>query len=208
MSKVAFLMGGAISAPTMIAFLEGCKSSTETASAVKFALKADYQSLIAEIAELIIPKTTTPGAKDAGVGPFIEKMIADCYTKEQQVHFVAGLDTIEAEAQKANGKKFMECTKEQQTALLKQSEAAAKDEASKNEAEAKKITDSETGATKEVGKKKMQAPTPFFKLAKELTLFGYFSSEKGATEALVYVPVPGRYEGCVKMTPGQKSWAM
>jgi Gluconate 2-dehydrogenase subunit 3 len=206
--RVAVMMGGALSAPTMIALLEGCKSSTDAASEAKFALKTDYQSLVAEIAEIIIPKTTTAGAKEAGVGPFIEKMLADCYTSAQQKHFLAGLETVEAEAQKANGKKFLECTKEQQIALLKQSEQAAKDEASKNEAEAKKITDTETGLTKEAGKKKDSPPTPFFKLAKELTLFGYFTSEKGATESLAYLAVPGRYEGCVKLTPGQKAWAI
>jgi hypothetical protein len=49
---------------------------------------------------------------------------------------------------------------------------------------------------------------PFFKLVKELTLLGYFTSEPGATLALDYVPVPGRYDGCIDLKPGQKAWAM
>lgn len=207
LQRVAILMGGAISAPTMVAMLEGCKSSATTEAATNFALSADYKNLVAEIAEIIIPKTSTPGAKEAGVGPFIEMMLKDCYSVAQQEHFVKGLDAVEAEAQKVGAKKFLELSKEQQITVLKTMEQAAKGEAKKNEEDAKKVVDSETGTTKDQ-KKKDAPPTPFFKLAKELTLLGYFTSEVGATQALAYVPVPGRYEGCVKMTPGQKAWAL
>jgi hypothetical protein len=44
-------------------------------------------------------------------------------------------------------------------------------------------------------------------MIKELTLWGYFSSEPGATIALRYSAVPGRYEGCVPYTAGDKAWA-
>ena len=37
---------------------------------------------------------------------------------------------------------------------------------------------------------------------KELTLLGYFTSEPGATQALVYVPVSGRYDGCIDLEAG------
>jgi hypothetical protein len=76
--RVALLMGTALSAPTMIAMLDGCKSSTSTNS--NFAFDADFKSLVAEIADVIIPKTDTPGAKDVGVGPFIELVLKDCYS--------------------------------------------------------------------------------------------------------------------------------
>ncbi|MFZ1790646.1 MAG: gluconate 2-dehydrogenase subunit 3 family protein, partial [Saprospiraceae bacterium] len=82
-------MGGVVSAPTVFAVLEGCKpaaTSTSTASEV-FALSSSDQNLLAELAEVIIPKTNTPGAKEAGVGPFIELMLKDCYSPIQQAHF-------------------------------------------------------------------------------------------------------------------------
>jgi hypothetical protein len=43
---------------------------------------------------------------------------------------------------------------------------------------------------------------------KQLTVAGYFTSEIGATKALAYLPIPGRFEGEVAMTPGQKTWAL
>lgn len=208
MQRVAYLMGGALSAPTMIAMLEGCKSNTATEAATSFALSTDYKSLVAEIAEIIIPKTTTPGAKEAGVGPFVEMMLKDCYKPSQQEHFVNGLDALEEESKKTNGgKKFLESTPAQQTALLKKFEMMSNEEAKKIET-AKKVLDAETGLAKENKGKAETPPTPFFKLMKELTLLGYFTSEIGCKQALAYVEVPGKYEGCVKMTPGQKAWAL
>ena len=47
----------------------------------------------------------------------------------------------------------------------------------------------------------------FFIQLKQLTLLGYFASERGATEALAYVQIPGSYEGCTTLEPGQKAWA-
>jgi len=208
MQRVAYLMGGALSAPTMIAMLEGCKSNTATEAATSFTFSTDYKNLVAEIAEIIIPKTTTPGAKEAGVGPFVEMMLKDCYKPSQQEHFMKGLDALEEESKKANGgKKFLESTPAQQTALLKKFEAMSNEEAKKIET-AKKVLDAETGLAKENKGKAETPPTPFFKLMKELTLLGYFTSEIGCKQALAYIEVPGKYEGCVKMTSGQKAWAL
>lgn len=206
LQRVAIMMGSALSAPTLIAVLEGCKSTGSTEASTAFALSPDYKNLVAEIAELIIPKTSTPGAKDAGVGPFIEIMLKDCYTKEQQDYFIKGLDALEEESKKSYSENFLKIKPEQQTELLKKFEKMASDEAKLN-AGAKKQVDAETGLTKDT-KKKDQPLVPFFKLAKELTLLGYFTSEAGATKALNYLPVPGKYEGCVKLEPGQKAWAL
>ncbi|GGN02705.1 twin-arginine translocation pathway signal protein [Dyadobacter beijingensis] len=193
LGRVALLMGGTLSAPTMLAFLEGCKSSTETSSALTFPFTADRKALVSEVAEIIIPKTDTPGAKDAKVGEFIEMMLKDCYEAKDQESFNKGLAELEK-------KDFLKATPEEQTKILKEMEASAKDEMTKAGEEKKKYT--------EAGKEYSDAGVPFFRLVKELTLLGYFTSEPGATQALEYVAVPGRYDGCIDLKPGQKNWAM
>ena len=55
--------------------------------------------------------------------------------------------------------------------------------------------------------KKENDPKPYFRMMKELTLLGYFTSKEGATQALRYVAVPGHYEGCVPYKKGDKAWA-
>ncbi|HEX7237915.1 MAG TPA: gluconate 2-dehydrogenase subunit 3 family protein, partial [Gammaproteobacteria bacterium] len=47
----------------------------------------------------------------------------------------------------------------------------------------------------------------YFRMIKELTLLGYFTSEIGCTQALRYTEVPGRFEPCVTYTAGEKAWA-
>jgi hypothetical protein len=202
-------MGGALSAPTLVAMLDGCKSSSSETGSV-FSLTPEYKSLLAEIAEIIIPKTDTPGAKEAGVGPFIELMLRDCYSELQQAHFKAGLDKVEEEAKKIGGS-FLSLAEDKKIEVIKtmQGLAKAENEANNQKKKAKEV-DIESGLVKESQKKKDEAeiPTPFFTLAKELTLFGYFTSEPGATQALDFVPIPGRFDACIKIEPGTKAYAI
>jgi phosphoribosyl-ATP pyrophosphohydrolase len=192
LSRVALLMGGALSAPTIMAFLEGCTTATES-SKIAFPFSADQKNLLSEIAEIIIPKTDTPGAKDAKVGEFIEMMIQDCYPEKDQKSFTSGL----LELEKNN---FLKASPEEQVNILTALEKTGNEMIKKSGDDKKKYT--------EAGKEYTDAGVPFFRLMKELTLLGYFTSEVGATQALEYVPVPGRYDGCVDLTPGQKAWAM
>jgi hypothetical protein len=199
LQRVAVMMGGVVSTPALISILEGCKSPAETGA--PFTLTSDQLSLVSEIAEIIIPKTDTPGAKDAGVGPFIELMIKDCYSQAQGEHFVKGLAMVQEEAQKLGGD-FLSLSNEQKIEVVKVAESAAK--AEREEAK-NKVIDSETGIEKI---EKAETPTPFFDIMKSLTLFGYFTSEPGATQALDFVPIPGKYEGCIPLKEGQKAYAL
>jgi hypothetical protein len=202
------MLGGAVSMPTMVAILEGCKSGGSTGSGADFELNADLKTLLAELAEVIIPKTDTPGAKEAGVGPFIEMMLKDCYSEVQQKHFMDGLSKVEEESKKLGGS-FVSLAAEKKIQLMTIMRDAAKTE-SENQVKKAKQVDTESGLTKEDQKKKdeVEVPVPFFNLLKELTTFGYFTSEPGATLALNHVPIPGKYEGCIKITPETKAYSM
>lgn len=138
-------------------------------------VNAALEALIAEVANVIIPPTDTPGAKAAGVEKFIIRVLRDCTKQEEQANFYAGLAGLEAECVKTFGSPFAQLT-----------------EAQKSE------------ALKEYGLRNK----PFFSKLKQLTVTGYFTSEIGATQALAYLPVPGRFEGSVPMEPGQKTWAL
>ena len=58
-------------------------------------ISATQEKLLAEIAELIIPKTDTPGAKDLKLHLFVLKMLDDCYDKQEQESFMKGLKSFE-----------------------------------------------------------------------------------------------------------------
>lgn len=229
--QVALTMGSALSAPTMASILEGYqphRSGKRIPST--FGLRADQQALLDEITEVIMPATSTPGAKAAKVANTIQLILKDCYKPAQQEHFVKGLDAVGTESQKAYSKAFIDLSNEQKTAILKEFELRAKTEAKQHPKRQEKpeATNTETnlGAFAPAGSDQTQAKevdaetgvvvkdaeknaplSPFFTLVKELTILGYFSSEIGCTQALAYVQVPGRYEGVVKLKNGQKAWA-
>jgi hypothetical protein len=69
------------------------------------------------------------------------------------------------------------------------------------------LTEIDTEAKKYMAEKTDEDPKHYFRMMKELTLLGYFTSEIGATQALRYVAVPGKYEGCVPYKKGDRAWA-
>lgn len=77
-----------------------------------------YRSLIAELAETIIPRTDTPGAKDAGVPDLIINMIKESTTTGAQHRFLHGLEDVAAYARSQYGQSFFECSKEQRHNIL------------------------------------------------------------------------------------------
>ncbi|RBL91589.1 gluconate 2-dehydrogenase subunit 3 family protein [Chitinophaga flava] len=183
--NVAILLGTAISASTLSA-LESCTGSAPKNYDLN---KPETKVLLAEIAETIIPTTSTPGAKAAKVDEFIVVMMNDCYKKADQDIFLDGLKKIDTASQQKFKKNFMDITPEQRTELLTQID--------KERVEYNKRKDKKEGD-----------PTHYFQYLKELTLLGYFTSKEGATQALRYVPVPGKYEGCIPYKKGDKAWAV
>ncbi|HWJ30626.1 MAG TPA: gluconate 2-dehydrogenase subunit 3 family protein, partial [Flavisolibacter sp.] len=55
-------------------------------------------------------------------------------------------------------------------------------------------------------KQKPEQKAHYFRMMKELTLLGYFTSEAGCTKAKRYVPVPGKFEGCIPYKKGDKAY--
>ena len=51
------------------------------------------------------------------------------------------------------------------------------------------------------------SPPHYFRMMKELTMLGYFTSEIGMTKAQRYAETPGKYDPCVPYKPGDKAWA-
>jgi hypothetical protein len=210
-------MGGALSATTIGVFLDSCNSPSTKTNGKLF--DDNQLKLITEVADIIIPTTSSPGAKAAGVGPFIALMIKDCYPEDAQKAFVKGLDALEEQSKDQFKKSFLEISPAERTQLLskvrEETIAATKAEQDKQkEADAQKTdpdkAKSQTenaGFTSILPKDKPKTEPRFFSIIRDLTLLGYFTSEIGATKAMAYVDIPGRYDGCVDLKPGQKVWA-
>ena len=139
-----------------------------------------------EIADTILPDTKTPGAKAAKTGAFMAVMVTDSYQPKDQTIFRDGMKKLDAAAQAANKTPFVASTAAQRLALLE-----TLDKEQKTYMDTRKPGD----------------PAHYFRMMKELSLLGYFTSEIGCTQAQRYIESPGRFDPCLPYTKGEVSWA-
>jgi hypothetical protein len=184
LSRVALLLGGTVIGAEF--FLSGCASADKKlGQSVDFT--PDDIAYLDEVAETIIPQTDTPGAKAAKVGTFMTVMVKDCYDEKNQKVFLEGMNKLNEASKKKFSNGFMKITPEQRKELLTEIDKEQKEYA-KN--------------------KKKEDDAHYFTQMKQLTLLGYFTSKEGATQALRYVAVPGRFEACIPYKKGDKAWAL
>ncbi|MGI9204866.1 MAG: gluconate 2-dehydrogenase subunit 3 family protein [Woeseiaceae bacterium] len=186
--RVSAMFGG-VALVGQSVMLAGCAAQpagdVRNASGAALFRQSDVE-LLDEIAETILPQTSTPGAKAAGVGPFIAMMVSDVYYENDQQIFTDGIRDVQARCLRSYGAHFQIVTAAQRLELLE-----------KLDAEQHHYMES----------RDEDAPAHYFRMMKELTLLGYFTSEIGYKQAMRYVETPGRYDPCVPYTKGEKSWA-
>lgn len=181
LKRTALMMGGALSSSAIAGVLNGCTAKKQVDWKPVF-LTEDQAAATAELAERIIPATDTPGAKDVGIPEFMDMMLNDVYTEEEQQHFVDGIAKLNQDSQSQYGEDFANLEPEQMDAIIQMQADAVQ-------------------GYEGQGK-------PFFLMAKELVMLGFYTSEIGATQVLQYAQVPGRYEGCISVEEaGGKTWA-
>lgn len=185
--SMAILMGASVVGPRLLAGRFGLQTPLDFSD-------ADI-ALLDEIGETIIPATKTPGAKDARIGAFIAMMVADCYPANAQKAFREGLVKLPADYQARYGEPFIGGKAENRTQFLNALDA----EQRKYTAKIKRTMDefSNVLSTEE-------ASPHYFRMMRELTILGYFSSEIGSTKAVKYLEVPGRYDGNVPYKKGDE----
>ena len=173
--------GGAMSA-----LLSGCKVEPKINFSPEFLSLDEIQS-VTSMVDIIFPKTSTPSASEVGVPEFMDSMLASVKDVEHKDKFKSGMarfnETVLAEHEKG----YNDLDDSTQLAFLTKVDAMAYSE----------------------DKNKDKVLADFWRGIKGDTYFGYFSSERVAKEVLVYLPVPGPYEGCVDLmtaTSG-KTWA-
>lgn len=190
----------------------------------------DDMAFLDEVADTILPTTKTPGAKAAKVGPFMAVMVTDCYDAKEQKIFRDGMKKLDDASKKANNNaSFVSATPEQRLTLLTALDKEAKSYTDAVEAARNRKPGDTTTTTAE---KKAQAQLPdqrkegglgadvgtataitadspphYFRMMKELTMLGYFTSEIGCKQAQRYAETPGRYDPCVPYKKGDKAWA-
>jgi gluconate 2-dehydrogenase gamma chain len=184
LQRVALALGGAVSAPVATGLLAGCR--TPPPGRPGRVLDALQLRAAGALAERVLPRTETPGALDAGVERFVDEMLAGYLGADQRALYLDGLDRLEARARERFGRRFAECGAAEQEALVSELDALA------------------FGSGQPAGEADLDAR--FFRLHKELTVAGYYTSEVGQTRELVPMPL-GEHVPDLPLGPDQKAWS-
>ncbi|QEY12020.1 gluconate 2-dehydrogenase subunit 3 family protein [Cellvibrio sp. KY-YJ-3] len=172
----------ALSASSLSALAASFSAPTDFSRRKKTLLSSDQLQLLRELGDIIIPTTDTPGAIAAGVHDFINHYAAYCASSAEQQQLLATLARIEAGARSEFNTAFLTLTKAQQLQLLNAMEQA------------------QNGFS--------QADRKGLKQLKALVVFGYYTSEPGATQELAYLAIPGGYKGNFKLKEIGRAWAL
>lgn len=209
--RVTALLGGA----TLVggtALITGCGEDN-----TDIPFTPEEIAFLDEVAETILPETSTPGAKAANTGAFMALIVMDSYKKRDRRIFRDGMEKLDKAVRKAHDVPFMQATAAQRLSVMEvldreqkiQGDALKEDKRKRAEAF---LTDQRKEAA--AGADVSPAPTitedppaHYFRMMKELALLGYFTSEIGYMQAQRYTESPGRFDPCVPYTPGEKAWA-
>ena len=199
--RVIALLGGLalVGEERLFAFsVDSATRSRVTAQGVGEFTAADV-ALLDEIAETILPETSTPGAKAAKTGAFMALIVTDAYTDRDQQVFRDGMRALEEACRAETGAGFMRATPAQRLTLLEALDREQKTAMEERSNPARTRYPAAPAAE--------DVPAHYFRMMKELALLGYFTSEIGYTQAMRYRESPGRFDPDVPHAPGDKSWA-
>jgi len=165
-----------------LAFSREARSLLAEAPSLRI-LSPHQNATVKALADMIIPRTDTPAASDAGVIEFIDLILTESYDTLERAHFLEGLATVDSQSRTLFQKNFIDCSTEQKGKLL-------------TELGAKMVE----GAVPGSRRRSVQRPAPpkanFYADFRRLALTAYYTSEAGATQALHYEVIPEQYQGC------------
>lgn len=179
LKSVGLIVGGTVIGADAF-LLNSCAFSEEQVGI----LSGKQIQLLEEIAEVILPHTEkSPGAKDAKVGAFINRIVSDYYNTHEQQVFLEALDKYKA-------MDFASLKPEEKKAQLLSEEQYIAENSTYT------FTNKETN--------KSFKTRPAYVMIKQLSVWAYLSSEIVAKNNFNYLPIPGKYEGCVPVTADTK----
>jgi gluconate 2-dehydrogenase gamma chain len=225
LTRVAYLLGGTLSASTIAGVLAGCGAVPAAEGAVWLprTLSPEQAEMVLIMGEHILPETDTPGARAARVDRYIDAMLTDYYDAPARQRFLSGLERVDARALRAFGSSFAQLPPERQLQLSQALNRAAfqdgaarpavpPEQAAQPADPVLRENDVDTGnenalpevdrgwSTEDVGR------GSFFRTLKELVLVGYYTSEAGATRELRVNPM-GTWRPDVPYAEIGQAWA-
>jgi glucoside 3-dehydrogenase (cytochrome c) hitch-hiker subunit len=182
-----------LTTPKVFAVLREARALLESQQQRASGTLNSHQNLtVTAIAEMIIPRTETPGATDAGVPAFIDLIVTEWYTDQERARFLGGLADVDTRSQRLFSKNFVECSQDQQAEIL-------------TALGAKMLADADGLKGEPEPPGVLEAGQNFYSMLRNLVLTGYYTSEAGATAELNYQIIPDRFDACAEIQAGKEA---
>lgn len=184
LKSIGVLLGGAVSMPVAMGFLNGVKAEPGLNWQASF-FSVEQAKTVSLVADIIMPETDTPAASELGVPKFIEDMVSKVWNPYDRQRFIEGFDYFLERAKDDLRMDFHQAKPAMQKAFVNK----------RHRQIFEGVID--------------WSERPFLWSMKELTITGYCTTETGAKQLLNYKPIPGGYEGCISLEEtGGKTWAL
>jgi len=172
---------------SLLAAMREARNLVDASSAPR-TLNAHQDATLRTMAELLLPRTDTPGATDVGTSEFIDLMLTEWYDEEDRTRFLTGLAEVDLRTKTLFAGNFVEATPVQQAAILTWL--------------GQKMTEDANAAPRP--RRGSHAVTGnFYSMFRSLTLTAYYTSEAGATQELHFQMIPDSHDACAPVPPAK-----
>lgn len=209
LKNMGLAMGYSVATPTLISLMQSCKNETALEWTPDFFSK-DEGAALTKLVDIILPKTDTPSASEVQVHIFIDRFVDQVAEKEEQDFAKMSMSRFLDKALQNSGKeKAGELTSEDLEPVLAEALKVTKDDEMKN-LEAIQQYNEAMAEGKEASLDDSISRFAFAKNLRDMTIWGYKTSEYVGEQVLEYLPVPGEYIGCgdVQELTGGKAWSI
>jgi gluconate 2-dehydrogenase gamma chain len=179
--------------PSLLARLREARAVVATETALR-SLNAHQETTVKMMAEMILPRTDTPGASEVGACEFIDLILTEWYDDVERGRFLSGLADVDIRSQALFGKEFVQCLALQRAEILTAlgAEIVAAAPAVRNPRPAH-------------GDWSSRSNEHFYVMFRRLTLTAYYTSEAGMTQELHYEVIPDHHDTCAPEQPAPEA---
>jgi hypothetical protein len=173
-----------LASPRMLAMLREARTLVGNDTTLR-SLNPHQEATVRMMAEMILPRTDTPGANDVGACEFIDLILSEWYDDTERGRFLDGLADVDSRSQALFGKEFVGCSSLQRAEILNAlgTEIVALAESAHNPRPVR-------------GDWSSRSNEHFYGMLRRLTLTAYYTSEAGMTEELHYEVIPDHHDAC------------
>jgi hypothetical protein len=192
LKNLGLATGFVVASPSIISLLQSCTAEAKTWTPVF--LSVEEGVVLANLVDIILPKTDIPSATEVNVPQFIDKYIHETFDDESQAQVKTAFGAI-ITILKPNAETKIEKVTEYDYKALLDNHMLIKDEV---DAEREANPDS-----------KDMTKSEFLNNLKWMTINAYKTSQEIGENVLAYDPVPGAYYcGDLQELTGGKSWSL